>query len=422
MFKKKKKQLRMTKVFIPGGFPKITYIARKEKQLEDRVASAQDYLAKLIVVTGATKSGKTVLVDRVFPQDSAVWVDGGAISDENSFWELVVEKANLFTEKECIEQDTQLSAVEVEGSVEGNIFVAKGSATTKGTVGVENISGKNLRRSVTPKVAAVSMLQSSEIPLIVDDFHYIDKKIQKSIVRALKAPIMHGLPVVFIAIPNRKYDAVEVEREMTGRIENIEMPIWEEDELKSIAVQGFSALNVRVRLSLINRLSWSAYGSPFLMQEFCRSLCEKCEIEEYREGEQYISDNIDVAEIFVEIAEHSGRSIFNKLKRGPRARSDRKKRLLKSGEQTDIYGVVMEGFKELKPGVESMPYELLRNNIREVLSETPPKKNEISRVLDQIAKISYTDTSSTPVIDWQRDDNMITITDPFFAFFLKWAK
>lgn len=421
MLKKRKNRLRMTKVFIPGGFPTVTYIARKEKQLEARVLAAQDSLAKLVVVTGATKSGKTVLVDKVFPQDSSIWIDGGAISDENSFWDMIVEKADLFTEKEYIEQDMETSTIEAEGSVEGNVVVVKGSTTIKGGVGVENVLGKNYKRVITSKVAAISMLQTEEIPLVVDDFHYIDKKIQKSIVRALKAPIMHGLPVIFIAIPNRKYDAVEVEREMTGRIENIEMPAWEEDELRSIAVQGFKALNIKVSSDLITNLSQSAYGSPFLMQEFCRSLCEKCEIEEYMEKTQYISDNIDIKNVFAEIAEHSGRSIFNKLKRGPRARSDRKKRLLQSGEETDIYGVVLEGLKALKPGVESMPYELLRNNIKDVLAENPPQKNEISRVLDQIAKISYTDTSSTPVIDWQRDDDIITITDPFFAFFLKWA-
>lgn len=421
MLKKRKNCLRMTKVFIPGGFPTVTYIARKEKQLEARVSAAQDSLAKLVVVTGATKSGKTVLVDKVFPQDSSIWIDGGAISDENSFWDMIVEKADLFTEKEYIEQDMETSTIEAEGSVEGNVLVVKGSTTIKGGVGVENVLGKNYKRAITSKVAAISMLQTEEIPLVVDDFHYIDKKIQKSIVRALKAPIMHGLPVIFIAIPNRKYDAVEVEREMTGRIENIEMPAWEEDELRSIAVQGFKALNIKVSSDLITRLSQSAYGSPFLMQEFCRTLCERCEIEEYMDKTQYISDNIDIKNVLAEIAEHSGRSIFNKLKRGPRARSDRKKRLLQSGEETDIYGVVLEGLKALQPGVESMPYELLRNNIREVLAENPPQKNEISRVLDQIAKISYTDTSSTPVIDWQRDDDIITITDPFFAFFLKWA-
>ena len=414
--------MRMTRVFTPGGFPTVTYIARREKQLEERVSAAKDFLAKLVVVTGATKSGKTVLVDKVFPQNSAIWIDGGSISDEKSFWELIVEKADLFTEMEYSEQDVESSAVEAGGSVEGNVFVVKGSATTKGTVGTENTIEKKIKRTTSPKVVAINMLQSSETPLIVDDFHYIDKKIQKSIVRALKAPIMHGLPVVFIAIPNRKYDAVEVEREMTGRIENIEMPVWEEEELKGIAVQGFDALNIKVSSFLITQLSQSAYGSPFLMQEFCRSLCEKCEITEYTEEEQYISDNIDMNDVFSEIAEHSGRSIFNKLKRGPRSRSDRKKRLLKNGEQTDIYGVVLEGLKVLKPGVESMPYELLRNNIKDVLAENPPQKNEISRVLDQIAKISYTDTSSTPVIDWQRDDDIITITDPFFAFFLKWAR
>ena len=64
-----------------------------------------------------------------------------------------------------------------------------------------------------------------------------------------------------------------------------------------------------------------------------------------------------------------------------------------------------------------MPYELLRNNVRDVLAENPPQKNEISRVLDQIAKISHTGTSSTPVIDWQRDDDIITITDPFLLSF-----
>lgn len=422
MMKTKKEQLRMTQVFTPGGFPTITYISRKEKQLEERVRAAQDYLAKLVVITGATKSGKTVLVDKVFSQEYSIWIDGGAISDENSFWEMVVERANLFQEVEYGEQNIDSTIVTAEGGVEGNLFFAKGSVTVETSNGMQATTGKTYKRTIASKLLAVSMLQSKGIPLIVDDFHYIDKKTQKSIVRALKAPIMHGLPVIFIAIPNRKYDAVEVEREMTGRIENIEMPIWENEELESIAIQGFQALNVKISSQLIHMLAKSAYGSPFLMQEFCRTLCEKCEIERYTENKQFISDNIEIEDIFIEIAEHSGRSIFNKLKRGPRARSDRKKRLLKSNEQTDIYGVVLEGLKALQPGVDSLPYEMLRNNIREVLAENPPQKNEISRVLDQIAKISYTDTSSTPVIDWQRDEDIITITDPFFAFFLRWAK
>jgi len=412
----------MSKVFVPGGFPTITYVDRLEKQLEGHVASARDNLAKLVIVTGATKSGKTVLVDKVFPQDSSIWIDGGSISDENSFWEAVVEKADLYTDVSVIESESETSEVGASGEMEGNIVVVKGKTSISVGMGEESQREVGHRRATNPKIVAVSMLQRGDIPLIIDDFHYIDKSVQKSIVRALKSPIMHGLPTVVIAIPNRKYDAVEVEREMTGRVENIEMPVWEINELEQIATIGFNALNVKADQQLIRELAETAYGSPFLMQEFCRTLCARCEIEENTKTVQYISEKMDTSDIFIEIAEHSGRSIFDKLKRGPRARADRKKRLLKNGQQTDIYGVVMEGLKELKPGIESMPYELLRNNIRDILAEVPPQKNEISRVLDQIAKISYTDTSSTPVIDWQREDNLITITDPFFAFFLKWAR
>ena len=296
------------------------------------------------------------------------------------------------------------------------------TAAIKGELGTENITGTTVKRVVSTKVIAINMLQSTKTPLIVDDFHYIDKTIQKKIVRALKAPIMRGLPVVFIAIPNRKYDAVEVEREMTGRIENIEMPIWERDELSNIAKLGFKSLNVDIEQSIVDTMTEEAYGSPFLMQQFCRELCTKNNIVEYKIIKRTIPADMDITDVFEKIAEHSGRSMFDKLKRGPRARSDRKKRKLKNGIETDIYGVVLEGLKALKPGVESMSYESLRNNIREILDDVSPQKNEISRVLDQIAKISYSDTSSTPVIDWQREDGQITVTDPFFAFFLKWSR
>ena len=56
------------------------------------------------------------------------------------------------------------------------------------------------------------------IPLVIDDFHYIERKYQGEIVRALKSLIFDSLPVVLIAIPHRRLDVVKVEREMTGRI------------------------------------------------------------------------------------------------------------------------------------------------------------------------------------------------------------
>ena len=420
--KMRSKEIKATDVFVPGGFPRVTYVSREEHQLEMKVGAARNNLSKLVVVTGPTKSGKTVLVDKIFPREDCVWIDGGTISSEGDFWDSIIEQTDQYTEIEQVEDGALSLETSGEANVEGSLLFAKGSASLH--VGAQNTTGHSVstRRATSAKVVAIKAIQELMIPLIVDDFHYIDKPTQKLIVRALKSPIMHGVAVIFIAIPNRKYDAVEVEREMTGRIENVEMPVWTELELSKIAASGFNALNVLVPNSLIQRLSSAAYGSPFLMQEFCRELCTRSEITVRTSAIQYISDRVDEAEVFSNIAEHSGRSMFDKLKRGPRARTDRKPRTLKNGTVTDIYGVVMEALKNLKPGTVSVSYDTLRANIREVLADELPQKHEISRVLDKIAEISYTDASSTPVIDWQSDDDLLTITDPFFAFFLKWSR
>ncbi len=263
----------------------------------------------------------------------------------------------------------------------------------------------------------------NEVTLVVDDFHYIAKDVQKSIVRALKSPVMHGCPVVFIAIPNRKFDVVDVEREMTGRIETVEMPAWTHAELEEIATTGFGALNVSIQdktySDAVAFFIQECQGSPFLMQEFCKELCVASQINCKEKTMQHVR-KVQVEYIFVHVAENSGRSMFKKLERGPRQRTDRKDRKMKNGIVTDIYGVVMAAFQALRPDTETITYETLRSTIRQILEDDLPQHGEVSRVLEKIAEISHTDSSSTPVIDWQKDDDLITITDPFFAFFLRW--
>ena len=56
--------------------------------------------------------------------------------------------------------------------------------------------------------------------------------------------------------------------------------------------------------------------------------------------------------------------------------------------------------------------------MKEILQEATPQRHETTRVLDYITQISYDDSASTPVIEWNKEDGIINITDPFFAFFL----
>lgn len=408
-------------VFIPGGVPTYTYNPRDSYYLEERIKQAKKRICKLMIVTGQTKMGKTVLTEKVYDRNkNNIWIEGGAVSDEESFWDNIISQLNVPTEFE----NEKASSVNftIEAGAEGQLKFGFVEVKPTGSIAIEKDTLKGIvtKSKMSNKMASLKYITENNIPLIVDDFHYIDRNVQSSIVRALKSPIMHGLPVIFIAIPSRKFEVIKVEREMTGRIEMFEIPSWSVDELIEIANKGFRELNIDLHESIKLTMAKEAMGSPHLMQEFCREFCIKNRIEKKAKRLLTIDNNTNLMPIFTEIAKNSGRSLFEKLARGPRQRSDRIQRTLTDGTTADIYGVVMEALRHMKPGVNSIKYEDFRIYLREVIEDIP-QMHEVSRVLEKIADISYNDGASTPVIDWDKDDAILTITDPFFAFYLRWS-
>jgi hypothetical protein len=379
---------------------------------------SRENLCKLVTLTGQTKSGKTVLARSVLPREECVWVDGGTVAAEDDFWQVVLEQLNIF---QATEEETGASTsatVAGKGSAGANFIVAKGSAEVGVEVGKTRSQSRTRSRSVSPRVAALGGLKSAQIPIVVDDFHYLPKEAQGAIVRALKQPIFDGLPVVIIAIPHRRFDAVRVEKEMTGRVMAIDVPSWSEEELAFIPATGFQLLNLQIPPELAKRMATEAIGSPHLTQDFCRTSCRMAQV---GEGNARI-DQVDADRVLRDVAETIGRPIFEKLARGPRQRSDRIQRQLKDGQEVDIYELVLHALAHLRPGLVSLEYEDLRGAIRDVSATQIPQLHEVARVLKHMASIAANDQSSTPVIDFEEDEKKLHITDPFFAFYLRWGR
>ncbi len=415
------KILKSSRIFVPGGMPQYTYVARTEKNLEERLRAVGDNLCKLATITGATKSGKTVLTNKIFPRENAIWIDGGTIGDKDDLWLYILNEIGGFSESESFDSDS--SASSVSGRIEGEAGVpllvkGKGSASTGLTT--THSKGRTRKTALSPRTAAISQLRSLDLPVIIDDFHYIDRSFQGSIVRALKPLIFEGVPIILIAIPHRRYDAIKVERELTGRLESISIPTWDREELLKIPVEGFALLNVDVKNSICQRLADEAYGSPHLMQEFCRELCKIKSIEKTQKAKAKISALSD--NLFKKVAEGTGKVVFDRLAKGPRQRSDRMQRTLKNGKTADIYKVTLLALANLAPGLDTIEYEVLRGSIREVLEDNIPQAHEVTRVLEKMTEIAIDDEASTPVLDWEKEEQKLHITDPFFAFYLKWGE
>ncbi len=408
-------------VFVPGGYPKYTYNPRSNLGLERKF---QEYLAsrhKLLTVTGMTKCGKTVLANTMVPKDRSIWVPGGSVESLDDFWGFVNSRLGTVSGVDDARTDGEQGLV--QGAAETQLgFPQVGlgaKASAGGSRGRSSARTVTYRRSASPKITALEELHKNQIPVVIDDFHHIPKAVQGQVVRNLKALIFGGLPVVLLAVPHRRFDAVRVEDEMTGRIEHITIEGWSPAELAEIPRKGFPLLNVAVAEAMLRRLQPECFGSPHLMQEFCLRLCRSAGITTPAREQRTLGEPPDWGAFFHTIAADMAKATFDRLAKGPE-RTTRIKRHLKNGRTVDIYQAVLLSIAKAGARPE-MGWDTIRAGLREIIAEPEqvPRSHEVTRVLEQMAKIAKENENVRPVMEW--DAKMLHIFDPFFSFYLKWG-
>src|SRR5580658_8860532 len=73
-------------VFVAGGQPTYTYVERSAEHIELKFARAIATPNQIVSLSGPTKTGKTVLCRRTLGDRQFVWIDGGQVSNGDSFW------------------------------------------------------------------------------------------------------------------------------------------------------------------------------------------------------------------------------------------------------------------------------------------------------------------------------------------------
>src|SRR5699024_2660118 len=203
-------------VFIPGGMPQTTYVSREHLGIEASVEEwSQGPHTSLLSVSGPTKTGKTVLLKRFFPE--ALWLSGGALETAEELWESVCDTLEVFT-------DHDLSASSSDQQTKtGNATVSAGVAQAGGLISDTGSSPPTLSRSRrrSNQSAAREALRLNKPTLISDDFHYLESDELIKIIRGVKELVSEGLPVMLASVPDRAFDAVRVGEVMTGRLGNM---------------------------------------------------------------------------------------------------------------------------------------------------------------------------------------------------------
>jgi hypothetical protein len=413
-------RFRLRDVFTPGGLPSVTYVSRDHLELEKKLSDALSRGYAFTVVTGPTKSGKSVLCRRVLENSPLVIVEGGQIRSEADFWGHIAFRLNIAkgATKSRVKTSTTTATGEGGGGIPG-IFQTKGGFSQANS----DQRGVSANYDNIMIISAITRLLESGTALMVDDFHYIDPSTQKSIIQSLKSAVFSGLPVFLVAVPHRAFDPVNVENEVEGRFKHIEIPQWALDDLIRIPNLGFPALNVEVERATQRRICEDGFGNPHLVQEICSEFCLKNNVSE-TQSDTYSLDRALLEPTYREMAESKGFPTYQRLKRGPeRGRSRQLKRLpMKGGGEEDIYTAILASVARLGPKTFTS-FDDIRASLREILApeSSVPARAQIIAGLSNMSRVANERGRGEPTLEWVADDAVLVVTDPFLLFYLKWS-
>jgi hypothetical protein len=410
-------------VFTPNDLPKHTYVNRSALRLEEKLQDALLISKMIVSVSGPSKAGKSVLIQKVIDQKRLICISGATIKSPEDIWSQTLQWIGA----PAITSKTTGLTVGLEGGGKaggeaGIPLLAKGKAEAHlaGHIEQDKSRTDEFRRGGLQDV--IHEISGSDYIIFIDDFHYIPREIQTDVGRQLKAIIERGVKVCTASVPHRSDDVVRSNPELSGRVNSIKIDYWSEAELRKIGELGFGALNIALTSKMLNNIISEAFGTPQLMQALCLNLCLELNIRQtqldhkrvrvseaqFKQAKETTSDWSDYS------------SVVQYLHSGPKERgTERNEFSLLDGSIGDVYRVILTALCQNPPRL-SFSYDEILQRVSSVCVEGKPVGSSINQALIQMDKLSSTLSRSVPIIEW--DENVLDIVEPYFLFYLRASK
>lgn len=398
------RRFRSNEIFKPGAFPQHTYVSRVSSDFpytyEFRLEQALNTVGYLTSIVGPSKTGKTVLCEKVLGLDKVISLTGNDFKNADDFWSIIAKKLGLSLEEE------QTKTNKLNGLSSSGINESKSSSITE-----KYHSGKD---------KIIDYFNEHGLVLILDDFHYAPEEMQFDMAYQLKDAIRKEFKAIVISLPHRADDAIRKNADLSGRLNLINIEPWQEDALKEIAITGYNTLSVDISDDLASDLAKESLTSPQLMQAICLNLALILNIDK-NEQVNKIDDRSKLEEAYkVTTLNLPYKDVVKKLKAGPPTRGQKRKTYDLGDEEADIYHILIKAIA-LNPPIISISLEEIKKRIDIILDQAidKPDKNKIKSAIEQVQAIISSSESIYQVFEWK--DEEIYILDPLFLFYLRWG-
>jgi hypothetical protein len=165
------------------------------RALEERLDEYLGDAGSMLLITGPSKCGKTVLLRHNLPPgSSAVYVHGGRITCADDVWAAISTSLNVWTEeREAVAREESASARK-SWKASAKTWLLGGElagSRSAGTAGKD--SWERARSKALPEAAAETLMRH-RLPLVIDDFHHLPRDAQEGVIAGLKDLVFDGPP------------------------------------------------------------------------------------------------------------------------------------------------------------------------------------------------------------------------------------
>jgi hypothetical protein len=419
-------RLSAAEVFTPTSFPTYTYVPRNDLHHERLLVQWAQSSSQIASVSGPSKAGKTVLVQRVVGEGNLITVSGASVREPDQLWERVLDWYGEPHSKTATQADSSGGAETNERRAMIGIALAgaQGRAKSMSTTSSSETMQATVHRRGLPQV--VDELAKTRFTILLDDFHYIPAAIQGDVAQQLKDAASRGVRICVAAVPHRADNVVRALPELRGRVLAIDLDYWTRRDLLEIPRIGCERLGMHVDTPSLQMFAAEAAGSPQLMQSICLWMCNHLGVRATVEPRTVSLDDAARKEIlFLTSCTADFRSLVRALVAGPKARPGERKRYIhRDAKQADVYLTVMRAVA-MDPPKLTLEYGELSKRLEELCKGAGPDGASIVRTcvsLDQIAKgFGTAPLAGTPTLEWDERDQVLLIPDPYLLFYLRWS-
>ncbi|HEY0078037.1 MAG TPA: hypothetical protein VGB73_05275 [Pyrinomonadaceae bacterium] len=394
--------IKATKVFTPGAFPEYTYVERSGEHLERDLRDGLDTPGQIVSLAGPSKSGKTVLVEKVVGRDNLIPIQGTSIQNLDQVWERVLDWMDLPAE------EAKSKSTSGEASLGASVGYERGKSTIK-------------RRRGLPQV--VEEIGNSDFVILLDDFHYMTKTVQAEVAKGLKEGVRLGLKICTAAVLHRADDVLRANPELRGRVRTLDIKYWKKGDLKKIALEGYKKLNVGLNDKTINKFTSEAAGSPQLMQLICLQSCFELGIREELVDYKWLDPTDNQCKLIFERAATATdfRSLVDVLDSGPKTRgTERNTYKFRNGVHGDVYRCVLTAIASDPPQL-SFDYDEIVRRTKQICIGDAPVGSSVTGSCLHMSKLAQERFPSERVIDWDEQKQVLDIPNPYLLFYLRWS-